>query len=307
MEKKVYELKIDPELSKVAPPLADNELEILRSDILERGCMAPIIVWNGAIVDGHNRYAICSENNIPFGIEEMEFSNMTEAKLWIIKAQIGRRNLQPFQRCEMILPMEDELKAEARKRMSASEREAGMPILARPSRDVLADLAGVSHGTWDKARVIIKECDEPLKQKLRAGNLKIHTAYSMLQKQDDPAKEVHPGKHEVPRGESPIIEAQTERPEKPVHKTGAELPEPLVHMDGPIEVPPMRDKPERKPQPFPYVQDQVRFSIENMIRNLEIAMNWLRDEDQDKIDVLLEMLDQGFDRAEALLKGQEDV
>lgn len=69
MEKKIYELNIDSELERVAPPLSENELEILREDILEHGCKFPLIVWEGVVVDGHNRYRICHEEGIPFGIE----------------------------------------------------------------------------------------------------------------------------------------------------------------------------------------------------------------------------------------------
>ena len=312
MEKKMYDLTIDPELAKVAPPLADNELDILRTDILEHGCMTPIIIWNGVIVDGHNRYAICSENNIPFAVQEMEFKDVMDAKLWIISNQLGRRNMKEFSKCEMVLPMEEDLKKDAEKRRRAlisAYRETGVTSLAPSQKtiDILAKMAGVSRGTMQKVKLIIKNADEPVKQKLRTGELKIHTAYMALQKQNESSEPIKP------QPPAPSIKPQTS--ESSVQKTGAEpqavrasymdLPEPLVHMDGPIEVPPMRDKPERKPQPFPYVQDQVRFSIENMIRNLEIAMNWLRDEDQDKVETLVDMLDKGFDRAEALLRGQE--
>jgi len=55
MDKKLYDLTVDPELERVAPPLAENELSILKADILEHGCKFPLIVWDGVIVDGHNR------------------------------------------------------------------------------------------------------------------------------------------------------------------------------------------------------------------------------------------------------------
>ena len=202
MEKKVYDLTVDPELESVAPPLAESELEILKEDILANGCQIPLIVWGETIVDGHNRYRICKEEGIPFGIEQMEFENLTAAKLWIVRNQLGRRNLTEFQRCELIYPFETELKDIAEKRRVAL-RAAGVPTLAheKKTRDVMADMAGVSHGTWDKAKKVIAEGDEVMKEKLRSGGMKIHTAFNAIRKKEKPAAE--------PEGE-PIVAAHLE-------------------------------------------------------------------------------------------------
>ena len=83
MEKKLYELKINERFANVMPPLNNRELESLKSSILEYGCINPIVVWYGTIVDGHHRYAICKENGIPFGIAEVAFEDEMEAVLWI--------------------------------------------------------------------------------------------------------------------------------------------------------------------------------------------------------------------------------
>lgn len=302
MEKKIYELRIDPEMERVAPPLAKNELEILKADILEHGCKIPLIVWDGVIVDGHNRYRICTEADIPFGIEEMEFDSLTDAKLWIVRNQLGRRNLKDFQRCEMVYPFESELKAKA-KEHRIDVRKGKAPKLAdgKDTRDVLANMAGVSHGTYEKAKIIITEGDEESKDLLRRGKAKIHTVYMRIcnerqaQKKDDAKRE---SDVPTPREHAKAGPAQEEEP-------SSQEPVPLVHLDEPIEVPYMRDPMEKDPQPFNYVQDQVRFAMTNMIKNLEIAVSWLRDEDADKIEILLTMLNRGFEEANALLRGQE--
>ena len=103
MEKKVYELAINETLEHVMPPLQEMKLNLLTKSILSDGCREPLLVWNGMVVDGHNRYRICREHHIPFYIIEIDFANQGEAIAWIIKNQIGRRNLTPFQRCEMVL------------------------------------------------------------------------------------------------------------------------------------------------------------------------------------------------------------
>ena len=115
MEKKSYELKINEHFANVMPPLNNRELESLKSSILEYGCINPIVVWYGTIVDGHHRYAICKENGIPFGIAEVAFEDEMEAVLWICQTHFSQRSFTPFQRMEIVLQFEDEIKARSRK------------------------------------------------------------------------------------------------------------------------------------------------------------------------------------------------
>ena len=46
-------------------------------------------------------------------------------------------------------------------------------------------MAGVSHGTMDKARKLAESADEETKEKLRSGNLSIHRAFTNLKKKPD--------------------------------------------------------------------------------------------------------------------------
>jgi len=53
------DLKIDPEFEAEIPPLTEDELDLLKQNILSEGrLLSPLIIWNGTIVDGHNRYRI---------------------------------------------------------------------------------------------------------------------------------------------------------------------------------------------------------------------------------------------------------
>ena len=73
-EKKLYDLTVDPEFRDLIPPLNEEELKLLEESLVADGCESPLIVWNGVIVDGHNRYAICRKHEIPFAIQEKNFS-----------------------------------------------------------------------------------------------------------------------------------------------------------------------------------------------------------------------------------------
>ena len=101
-EKKLHTLVIDPEFRDLIPPLNDEELTMLEESIVVNGCESPLIVWNGVIVDGHNRHAICQKHNIPFAVTEKEFSSREDAMLWMLRNQLGRRNLNSYQRSDLV-------------------------------------------------------------------------------------------------------------------------------------------------------------------------------------------------------------
>ena len=97
-------LKIDPEFQGKIPPLTFEELNQLEANILRDGrIINPLIVWQGLIVDGHNRYTIAKKHpEIPFTVHEKEFASRYEAIIWICKNQLGRRNLTPEQKKYLI-------------------------------------------------------------------------------------------------------------------------------------------------------------------------------------------------------------
>ena len=81
------ELLINNLFRDVLPSLTNEEYNGLKEDLLQNGCIDSIKVWNNTIIDGHNRCAICNENNIEFKTEELNFNNDNEAIAWIVKNQ----------------------------------------------------------------------------------------------------------------------------------------------------------------------------------------------------------------------------
>ena len=88
------ELKIDPELRDFIPPLSGEEKKQLEDSLLKYGYKgAPIYIWNGFIVDGHNRYELCKKHNIEFPVEELvlgENTTIIDVMEWMINTQLGR-------------------------------------------------------------------------------------------------------------------------------------------------------------------------------------------------------------------------
>jgi N6-adenosine-specific RNA methylase IME4 len=88
-------IKIDPEFKALIPPLAPEELAKLEANIIRDGCRDPLVTWQGTLIDGHNRHAICTRHGIEFETVEMEFADRDAAMDWMDANQLGRRNLTP--------------------------------------------------------------------------------------------------------------------------------------------------------------------------------------------------------------------
>lgn len=98
------EIRVDHEFEKQIPPLTDEEFRNLEEGILAAGeIYSPIIVWNGTIVDGHNRFHILKNHPyLKYSVKEMDFADRGEALSWICRNQLGRRNLTPLQKKYLI-------------------------------------------------------------------------------------------------------------------------------------------------------------------------------------------------------------
>lgn len=98
------DLMIDQEFADKISPLTKEEFEQLEANILADGVVInPLIVWNGVIVDGHNRFQILQMHpDIPYTVHQKEFTDRYEVIAWICKNQLGRRNLTPAQRKYLI-------------------------------------------------------------------------------------------------------------------------------------------------------------------------------------------------------------
>ena len=91
----MQEIIIDKEFESILPALDNDTFTSLEESLLEHGCRDALTLWDGILVDGHNRYSICIKHDIPFKTVNKEFASREDAVIFIIKNQISRRNLNP--------------------------------------------------------------------------------------------------------------------------------------------------------------------------------------------------------------------
>jgi hypothetical protein len=92
-------LNILQELQELIPPISEDERRQLIVNLRAEGCRDAIVVWQeeNAILDGHNRYDICQTYEISFETKAVSLPDLDAAKAWILRHQLGRRNLTPEQ------------------------------------------------------------------------------------------------------------------------------------------------------------------------------------------------------------------
>jgi hypothetical protein len=156
----MVELRIDEEFENLIPALTSEEFNQLRENIIEKDeVINPILTWHGVIVDGHNRWKIIQENpGIPFKTYEMIFADRYEAKDWIIKNQIGRRNLNQEQKLRLIGHMqENRKKSHGGDRKSEESKGQNEPLKSTAAQ--IAEEVGVSESTVKRAEKFSKGID----------------------------------------------------------------------------------------------------------------------------------------------------
>ena len=106
-------IQIDQEFKDLIPALTEEEYKQLEANILSEGIRDSLLVWNGILIDGHNRYEIATKYGLSYDVQEMEFADRAEAERWIILNQFGRRNLSKYDRSELALKLKPIITAKA--------------------------------------------------------------------------------------------------------------------------------------------------------------------------------------------------
>ena len=180
-----HDIIVDKEFRSLIPPSPEETRAGLEEELLRDGCIDPLIVWaeKGILLDGHNRKAICDRHGIEYGTREVSLSSRNEAKWWIIKHQLNRRNVTKYQRAELALALKPLIAEQARAKQRAGGVEKVIQNSGEPSFRTdkeLAEAADVSHNTIARVEYIDRHADEATKQKLRRGETSIHTEYTRL-------------------------------------------------------------------------------------------------------------------------------
>ena len=184
-------LKIDKEFQNLIQPLTTEEFAGLKTSIESEGIRDALVVWGSEniLIDGHHRYQIAQELKCEFKTVEVEFEDRNDAKIWVVKNQFSRRNISAYQRGELALKLESVWKAKGKEKQLRKPKsvcqnsDKQKPI---DTKKELAKIAGVSHDTIAKVKLIKETGSEEVKDNLRKGksNTSIHKEYQVIKKKE---------------------------------------------------------------------------------------------------------------------------
>lgn len=178
----ILELIIDKEFQMLIPPLAPEEYQKLKENIIADGCREPLVIWGKIIVDGHNRYKICTESNVPYKTINKEFKDRSDVIEWMLRNQLGRRNLTDFSRNEIALKYQEVIAKKMRERQSLNGKNQvsnfkyigsrsidPLPIEKTNQRKELAKIAKTSEGSIQRSKLILEKGTEEQIERARKG------------------------------------------------------------------------------------------------------------------------------------------
>ena len=178
---------IDQEFKELIPPLSKDEFKQLEENCISEGIRDALIVWKhpdgrNILIDGHNRYRIAEENDLEYRTEEKEFEDRTDVKLWILRNQLGRRNLNTYNRSVLALQLEPLMLEKARKNQGTRTDISQKSVKSVDTQKELAKIANVSHDTIHRVKTIEAKASPETKQELKTGKTSVNRAYTDLKK-----------------------------------------------------------------------------------------------------------------------------
>ena len=226
-------IQIDEELKDLLPRLSEDDSNSLTQSLIENGFdqkFGRIKVWFpenndgiGYIVDGHNRYKICSKNGIELSdycFEPVFFDSKEDVIKWMLENQLARRNLQTIQRIAIAEKYRPIFEKQAKERQSEyhgnqydKKREVPQNFVEVQNRKKqdnetnakLAKMADVNRETYRQAKRVLDSDNEEVKRRVLSGKTSISAGYRELRNNSN--ENSVPKKEEKNTPEQRIIEA----------------------------------------------------------------------------------------------------
>lgn len=187
------EIQIAPEFKSLIPPLSADEYAQLEQNILADGCRDPLVLWEDFLLDGHNRYEICTKHGLPFAtVQQDGLATLNDALIWIAKHQLGRRNITDFVRTELALLIKPALAEQAKDRQISNLNQGESPVRLNSDErgirtdDAVAKMAGVGRDTVRKVEKIREKAVPEVLAAVRSGDMSIHAAAKTVETPKEP-------------------------------------------------------------------------------------------------------------------------
>ncbi len=187
MQGHILNITINEELRSFIDPLTPVEYAALERSLLADGCRDALVLWRDVLIDGHNRYDICTKHGIPFRtVNNDKFDSLEDVMLWVIDNNLARRSVSDFQRGMLALRKKEIVAARAAQRAAEAPpdeavQEPGDDPADPPwsTREDVAKAARVSANTLSQIERIRKTAAPELVDAVRSGTISVSAAASV--------------------------------------------------------------------------------------------------------------------------------
>ncbi|MBB4804384.1 protein gp37 [Flavobacterium nitrogenifigens] len=195
------------EIKTHLPSAEPNLLNSIKESIHKNGLHNPILyvkMQDGKklVIDGHTRLDALLElkiKDIPTKQVDETFNSLEEIKLWIVKNQLGRRNLSITERVKLALLSKPTIEKLAKENLSKAGKistkkssENSLEIKPIDTNAEIARIANVSKNTVVNYSTVMRKGSEALKKDLSEGTISIGAAYNSLKNKPEITNEIRP-------------------------------------------------------------------------------------------------------------------
>ncbi len=235
MQGHILNITINEELRSFIDPLTPVEYAALERSLLADGCRDALVLWRDVLIDGHNRYDICTKHGIEFRtVNNDKFDSLEDVMLWVIDNNLARRSVSDFQRGMLALRKKEIVAARAAQRAAEAPPDqpapepAGDPVDPPWStREDVAKAARVSANTLSQIERIRKTAAPELVDAVRSGTISVSAAASVASLPPEAqVAAVAGGRKELQQAARQVREQKTGA--KPKKETVPESPEDQV-------------------------------------------------------------------------------
>lgn len=180
-------------LANIFPLIEGAEFKALVADVKENGVHEPIVLLDGMILDGRNRYRAAAVNSVEF--ETVEYRG-DDPLGYVVSLNLRRRHLDESQRGVVAAKIANMRHGGDRR----SDQAANLPV-ENVSQSAAAEMLNVSERTVRSARTVIDEGAPELVAAVETGIVSVSAAADVATLPKPQQAEI------VARGEKEILEA----------------------------------------------------------------------------------------------------
>lgn len=202
-------------LCTLFPRLSGSEFQNLVEDIKQNGLREPIILHDGMILDGGNRYRACIEAGI-----EPEFMKFGGGNLvsYVLSANLHRRHLSPGQQAAIVASAQDWAKANVQGQNKITGNVTGDTVADRMAQ------SGSSEKTQRMADKVARN-DPELAKQVAHGEISLPKALKKITPQQEPVEKYDQKEHALQEANDTIRHLESENTKLRDALAAGQLPE----------------------------------------------------------------------------------